>query len=211
MNELLPDIQRWREDGKKVAVATVVSAYGSAPRRVGAKMAISEDGEFAGSVSGGCVENDVVEHAQPGLGRGRAAPGAVRHQRRHGVQRGPGVRRPDRGIHPAVWQGLPHREAGGVRVRDPGERPRQGVAGLGVSASTRQPGLRGRPGRAGGAGRGGRAEAGQDGPLHVTTTYRAGRWRCSSTRTRRKPTVVIFGAVHVGVSLAKFAKRRTSR
>src|SRR2546423_15260744 len=64
MKELLPDIERWREAGKKVAVATVIQAYGSAPRRPGAKMAISEDGEFVGSVSGGCVENDVVEHAQ---------------------------------------------------------------------------------------------------------------------------------------------------
>src|SRR6476660_9489076 len=64
MKDLLPDIERWREAGKKVAVATVVQAYGSAPRRPGAKMAIAEDGEFVGSVSGGCVENDVVEHAK---------------------------------------------------------------------------------------------------------------------------------------------------
>jgi len=64
MKELLPDIDRWRDAGKKVAIATVVQAYGSAPRRPGAKMAIAEDGEFVGSVSGGCVENDVVEHAR---------------------------------------------------------------------------------------------------------------------------------------------------
>ncbi|MDQ6674070.1 MAG: XdhC family protein, partial [Chloroflexota bacterium] len=64
MKELLPDIERWRDAGMKVAIATVVQAYGSAPRRPGAKMAIAEDGEFAGSVSGGCVENDVVEHAR---------------------------------------------------------------------------------------------------------------------------------------------------
>src|ERR671936_1186417 len=64
MKELLPEINRWREAGKKVAVATVIQAYGSAPRRPGAKMAIAEDGEFVGSVSGGCVENDVVEHAK---------------------------------------------------------------------------------------------------------------------------------------------------
>jgi xanthine dehydrogenase accessory factor len=64
MNELLADIERWRDAGKKVAIATVVQAYGSAPRRPGAKMAIAEDGEFVGSVSGGCVENDVVEHAK---------------------------------------------------------------------------------------------------------------------------------------------------
>jgi xanthine dehydrogenase accessory factor len=72
MKELLPDIERWREAGKKVAIATVVQAYGSAPRRTGAKMAISEDGEFVGSVSGGCVENDVVEHAQQVLQEGQA-------------------------------------------------------------------------------------------------------------------------------------------
>ncbi|MDQ3810747.1 MAG: XdhC family protein, partial [Chloroflexota bacterium] len=64
MKELLPDVERWRDAGKKVAMATVVQAYGSAPRRPGSKMAISEDGEFVGSVSGGCVENDVVEHAR---------------------------------------------------------------------------------------------------------------------------------------------------
>ena len=64
MKELLPDIERWRSEGKKVAIATVTRAYGSAPRRVGAKMAIAEDGAFVGSVSGGCVENDVVEHAR---------------------------------------------------------------------------------------------------------------------------------------------------
>src|SRR5919197_4175602 len=71
MKELLPDIERWREAGKKVAIATVVQAYGSAPRRPGAKMAIAEDGEFVGSVSGGCVENDVVEHARQVLEEGQ--------------------------------------------------------------------------------------------------------------------------------------------
>src|ERR671932_480013 len=71
MKELLPDIERWREAGKKVAVATVVQAYGSAPRRPGAKMAIAEGGEFVGSVSGGCVENDVVEHARQVLAEGQ--------------------------------------------------------------------------------------------------------------------------------------------
>src|SRR5260370_18818179 len=64
MKEVLADNERGREGGKKVAIATVVQAYGSAPRRPGAKMAIAEDGQFVGSVSGGCVENDVVEHAK---------------------------------------------------------------------------------------------------------------------------------------------------
>ncbi len=64
MREILPDIDRWIQQGEPVALATVVRAYGSAPRREGAKMAISASGEMAGSVSGGCVEADVVLHAQ---------------------------------------------------------------------------------------------------------------------------------------------------
>ena len=64
MQEILPDVDRWQERGERVALATVVRAYGSAPRREGAKMAVSETGEMSGSVSGGCVEADVVLHAQ---------------------------------------------------------------------------------------------------------------------------------------------------
>jgi len=64
MQEILPDVDRWQANGERVALATVVRAYGSAPRREGAKMAVSESGEMSGSVSGGCVEADVVLHAQ---------------------------------------------------------------------------------------------------------------------------------------------------
>ena len=62
-NELLPAINRWREAGEQVAIATVVRVVGTAPRGEGAKLAVSESGEMAGSVSGGCVEGAVVEEA----------------------------------------------------------------------------------------------------------------------------------------------------
>ena len=63
MRDILPDVERWREQGERVAVATVVTMYGSAPRRPGAKLAVSESGELTGSVSGGCVEPAVVHTA----------------------------------------------------------------------------------------------------------------------------------------------------
>ena len=63
MKELLADIDRWRAAGKQVAIARVVDVDGSGPRLPGAAMAVNEDGEVAGSVSGGCVEGAVVTEA----------------------------------------------------------------------------------------------------------------------------------------------------
>ena len=70
MKELLPDIDRWRGRGEKVAIATVIATRRSAPRPVGSKLAVSESGELAGSVSGGCVENDVYLAAKDVLATG---------------------------------------------------------------------------------------------------------------------------------------------
>jgi xanthine/CO dehydrogenase XdhC/CoxF family maturation factor len=70
MKEILDDVERWRERGEKVAIATVVATRRSAPRPVGAKLAISESGELAGSVSGGCVESDVYENAREVMATG---------------------------------------------------------------------------------------------------------------------------------------------
>jgi xanthine dehydrogenase accessory factor len=71
MEEVIADIQRWRSQAEKVALATVVQTWGSAPRRVGAKMAITANGQMSGSVSGGCVEGAVAEEAFEVLKSGR--------------------------------------------------------------------------------------------------------------------------------------------
>ncbi len=63
MKDVVADIERWRGQGQQVCIATVVATRKSAPRPVGSKLAVSEGGELAGSVSGGCVENDVIEQA----------------------------------------------------------------------------------------------------------------------------------------------------
>jgi xanthine/CO dehydrogenase XdhC/CoxF family maturation factor len=70
MKEIVQDVERWRSKGEKIAVATVVATRKSAPRPVGSKLAVSESGEMAGSVSGGCVESDVFEHAREVLASG---------------------------------------------------------------------------------------------------------------------------------------------
>jgi xanthine/CO dehydrogenase XdhC/CoxF family maturation factor len=64
VKEILPEIDQWKADGEKVVVATVVATRRSAPRPIGASLAISESGKMCGSVYGGCVESDVFENAQ---------------------------------------------------------------------------------------------------------------------------------------------------
>lgn len=71
MRDILPDIKRWQRENKQIAIATVVKVYGSAPRPLGAKMAVSSEGEMAGSVSGGCVEGAVAQEALEVLASGR--------------------------------------------------------------------------------------------------------------------------------------------
>ncbi len=70
MKEILDEVERWREDGEQVVVATVVATRRSAPRPVGTSLAISESGKMCGSVSGGCVESDVYENAMEVLRSG---------------------------------------------------------------------------------------------------------------------------------------------
>jgi xanthine dehydrogenase accessory factor len=59
--EVLRTAEQWRKSGRKVALGTIVKTWGSAPRPVGAMVAIRDDGQVVGSVSGGCVEDDLIE------------------------------------------------------------------------------------------------------------------------------------------------------
>ena len=52
--------ERWRSEGRGVAVATVITTWGSSPRPVGSQLVLDEDGRFVGSVSGGCIEGAVI-------------------------------------------------------------------------------------------------------------------------------------------------------
>jgi xanthine/CO dehydrogenase XdhC/CoxF family maturation factor len=62
-DDILKNAEAWRRDGKGVAIATVVETWGSAPRPVGSHLVIDQEGNFLGSVSGGCVEGAVVTEA----------------------------------------------------------------------------------------------------------------------------------------------------
>ena len=85
-NDILKAAEDWRKEGRAVALATVVETWGSAPRPVGANLVIDQDGNFLGSVSGGCVEGAVVTEAldvmptsllQLGNGRRNSSPTPV--------------------------------------------------------------------------------------------------------------------------------------
>ena len=62
--DILTHVSEWASAGHNIALAFVLKTWGSAPRPVGSLLAICDNGEFQGSVSGGCVENAVIEEAQ---------------------------------------------------------------------------------------------------------------------------------------------------
>jgi xanthine dehydrogenase accessory factor len=71
MAGIVEDLERWRERGDEhVVIATLIAARGSAPRPIGSRLAVSDRGELAGSVSGGCVESEVAELARAVLADG---------------------------------------------------------------------------------------------------------------------------------------------
>lgn len=72
MDDPLAIAEKWMQEGRAVAIATVIETWGSAPRPVGSHLVMDGDGQFEGSVSGGCVEgaviaeaSDVIESGEP--------------------------------------------------------------------------------------------------------------------------------------------------
>lgn len=63
LDDILNQAKAWHEAGRGAALATVVRTWGSSPRPVGSHLAVNRDGEFAGSVSGGCIEAAVIQEA----------------------------------------------------------------------------------------------------------------------------------------------------
>ena len=57
---ILKSANSWIESGHKVTIATVIETWGSSPCQVGSKMIVNDRGDFLGSVSGGCVESNVI-------------------------------------------------------------------------------------------------------------------------------------------------------
>jgi xanthine/CO dehydrogenase XdhC/CoxF family maturation factor len=71
MTDILQTANNWLEQGRKVALATVVETWGSAPQPVGSQLVIDHEGNFEGAVSGGCVEGDVITQAMEAIETGQ--------------------------------------------------------------------------------------------------------------------------------------------
>jgi xanthine/CO dehydrogenase XdhC/CoxF family maturation factor len=70
--DILATALDWKQAGKGVALATVVTTWGSAPRPVGSQLAVDDEGKFIGSVSGGCIEGAVVTEALDAIADGKS-------------------------------------------------------------------------------------------------------------------------------------------
>ena len=69
--DVLITARDWRLGGHQVALATVISTWGSAPRPVGSQLVVNNDGQFIGSVSGGCIEGAVIQEALESMADGK--------------------------------------------------------------------------------------------------------------------------------------------
>ena len=69
--DVLEQVGKWKASGKGVAIATVITTWGSSPRPVGSQLGVDDTGAMVGSVSGGCIEGAVVQEAQEAIGDGK--------------------------------------------------------------------------------------------------------------------------------------------
>ena len=69
--EVLDQVGKWKAEGKGVAVATVITTWGSSPRPVGSQLGVDDGGNMVGSVSGGCIEGAVVREALDAIKDGK--------------------------------------------------------------------------------------------------------------------------------------------
>jgi xanthine/CO dehydrogenase XdhC/CoxF family maturation factor len=69
---ILETTSQWLSEGRKVALATVIETWGSAPQPVGSQLVVDADGNFMGAVSGGCVEGDVITAAIDAIASGKS-------------------------------------------------------------------------------------------------------------------------------------------
>jgi len=81
-DNILETAAQWLKGGKRVALATVVSTWGSSPRPVGSQLAVDDKGAMIGSVSGGCIEGAVVQEALAAIedGKPRTLDSGVTHE-----------------------------------------------------------------------------------------------------------------------------------
>jgi len=70
-DEVLAQAEAWLKEGRQVAMATVVSTWGSSPRPVGSQLLVDDQGSMVGSVSGGCIEGAVVSEARAAMKDGQ--------------------------------------------------------------------------------------------------------------------------------------------
>ena len=69
--EVLDQVGKWKDAGKGVAIATVITTWGSSPRPVGSQLGVDDSGAMVGSVSGGCIEGAVVQEALAAIKDGK--------------------------------------------------------------------------------------------------------------------------------------------
>jgi xanthine dehydrogenase accessory factor len=131
VDDILVEARRWVDAGRGVAIATVIETWGSAPQPVGSHLVIGSDGAFLGSVSGGCVEGEVVAQALDAIkaGRGRMLEFGVADETawRVGLSCGGRIRIDVRPLDPGILAALNAERAA--------RRPFAIVTGLGSGAS----------------------------------------------------------------------------